>query len=57
VPSDRRGLRDSVTGRITRLGGTALVRSAPGEGTEVELALPRAATSGAARASERGSSA
>jgi signal transduction histidine kinase/phage shock protein PspC (stress-responsive transcriptional regulator) len=45
VPSDRRGLRDSVTGRITRLGGTALIRSAPGEGTEVELALPRVAIS------------
>jgi len=41
VPDDRRGLRDSVTGRVTRLGGTAEVRSAPGEGTEVELALPR----------------
>jgi signal transduction histidine kinase/phage shock protein PspC (stress-responsive transcriptional regulator) len=42
VPDDRRGLRDSVSGRLTRLGGTALVRSAPGEGTEVELMLPRA---------------
>ena len=41
VPGDRRGLRDSVTGRLTRLGGTAAVRSAPGEGTEVELCLPR----------------
>jgi signal transduction histidine kinase len=41
VPDDRRGLRDSVTGRVTRLGGTATVRSAPGEGTEVELVLPR----------------
>ncbi|WP_249933155.1 ATP-binding protein [Blastococcus sp. CCUG 61487] len=41
VPSDRRGLRDSVEGRITRLGGTADIRSAPGEGTEVELELPR----------------
>jgi signal transduction histidine kinase len=43
VPDDRRGLRDSVTGRLTRLGGTAEVRSAPGEGTEVELVLPRVA--------------
>jgi len=41
VPDDRRGLRDSVSGRLTRLGGTAVVRSAPGEGTEVELVLPR----------------
>jgi signal transduction histidine kinase len=44
VPDDRRGLRDSVTGRLTRLGGTATVRSAVGEGTEVELVLPRSAT-------------
>jgi signal transduction histidine kinase len=43
VPDDRRGLRDSVSGRLTRLGGTADVRSAPGEGTEVELVLPRTA--------------
>ena len=43
VPPDRRGLRDSVTGRLTRLGGTAEVRTAPGEGTEVELSLPRSA--------------
>ncbi len=41
VPPDRRGLRDSVTGRLTRIGGTATVRTAPGEGTEVELCLPR----------------
>jgi signal transduction histidine kinase/phage shock protein PspC (stress-responsive transcriptional regulator) len=43
VPDDRRGLRDSVTGRLARLGGTAEIRSAPGEGTEVELVLPRVA--------------
>ena len=41
VPADRRGLSDSVTGRLSRLGGTATVRTAPGEGTEVELVLPR----------------
>jgi signal transduction histidine kinase len=41
VPDDRRGLRDSVRGRLTRIGGTAEIRSTPGEGTEVELVLPR----------------
>ncbi|MCW2579140.1 MAG: Two-component signal transduction histidine kinase, partial [Blastococcus sp.] len=55
VPDDRRGLRDSVSGRLSRLGGTAEVRSAPGEGTEVELVLPRVAVSGAFRAGEPGS--
>ena len=44
VPDDRRGLRDSVSGRLARLGGTAEIRSAPGEGTEVELMLPRVAS-------------
>jgi signal transduction histidine kinase len=41
VPPDRRGLRDSVTGRLARWNGTAEIRSAHGEGTEVELSLPR----------------
>jgi signal transduction histidine kinase len=44
VPADRRGLRDSVVGRLQRVGGTAVVHSAPGQGTEVELTLPRRTT-------------
>lgn len=41
VPDDRRGLRDSVRGRMRRAGGDVAVRSAPGEGTEVTLTVPR----------------
>ncbi|PTL58742.1 ATP-binding protein [Paraconexibacter algicola] len=41
VPEDRRGLRESIVGRMARHGGRAVVRSAPGEGTEVELVLDR----------------
>ncbi|MEX0836192.1 MAG: PspC domain-containing protein [Nitriliruptor sp.] len=37
----RRGLRDSVIGRLERHGGRAEVWSTPGEGTEVELTVPR----------------
>jgi signal transduction histidine kinase len=43
VPADRRGLRGSITGRLERHGGHARVWSEPGEGTEVELCVPRAA--------------
>jgi len=42
VPSDRRGISDSILGRMQRAGGTATVTSAPGDGTEVELTLSRA---------------
>jgi signal transduction histidine kinase len=41
VPDDRRGVRDSIIGRMQRHGGTATVSSTPLEGTEVELALSR----------------
>ena len=41
VAPDRRGLSESVYGRMSRRGGTAVVRSVPGEGTEVELRLAR----------------
>jgi signal transduction histidine kinase len=40
VPADRRGLRESIVGRMQRHGGRATVTSRAGEGTEVELELP-----------------
>lgn len=40
VAEDRRGLSESIHGRMARAGGSASVRSAPGEGTEVELSVP-----------------
>jgi signal transduction histidine kinase len=41
VPADRRGLVESIEGRMERAGGRATVVSSPGDGTEVELRLPR----------------
>jgi signal transduction histidine kinase/phage shock protein PspC (stress-responsive transcriptional regulator) len=41
VPGDRRGVRESIVGRMERFGGRAEVRSRPGAGTEVELTMPR----------------
>jgi signal transduction histidine kinase len=41
VDSDRQGVRGSIIGRMQRHGGHANVRSSPGEGTEVELTMPR----------------
>lgn len=37
VPATRRGLRESVLGRLHRAGGTATITSAPGAGTVVRL--------------------
>jgi signal transduction histidine kinase/phage shock protein PspC (stress-responsive transcriptional regulator) len=39
IPGDRRGVRQSIIGRMQRYGGRAQIRSGPGEGTEVELAI------------------
>ena len=41
VSSDRRGLRDSIIGRLQRHGGQVTVTSALGEGTEVHLVINR----------------
>jgi signal transduction histidine kinase len=41
VPEDRMGVRGSIVDRMDRHGGTAEIRSTPGEGTEVRLRLPR----------------
>jgi signal transduction histidine kinase/phage shock protein PspC (stress-responsive transcriptional regulator) len=41
VPDDRHGIADSVIGRVARVGGTTDIRTAPGQGTEVRLSVPR----------------
>jgi signal transduction histidine kinase len=40
VPGDRHGIAESIRGRIQRLGGTAVVTSTVGVGTEVQLRVP-----------------
>jgi len=41
VASDRRGIAQSINGRMQRAGGRAVIRSAAGQGSEVELRMPR----------------
>jgi len=45
VNGDRRGISDSIVGRMRRHGGTAVVSSEVGEGTEVHLRIERERTS------------
>lgn len=40
--SGHRGIERSIVGRLDRVGGSARITSAPGEGTEVELTVPGA---------------
>jgi signal transduction histidine kinase len=42
MPRDRRGVRESIVGRMDRAGGRAEIRSSPDGGTEVGLAIERA---------------
>ncbi|HEY7136679.1 MAG TPA: PspC domain-containing protein [Acidimicrobiia bacterium] len=44
VGPDRHGLAESIRGRMERHHGSAVVRTAPGEGTEVQLSVPRTGT-------------
>jgi signal transduction histidine kinase len=41
IPPDRRGIRDSIRGRIERQGGTVTIGSETGAGTEVSMHMPR----------------
>jgi signal transduction histidine kinase/phage shock protein PspC (stress-responsive transcriptional regulator) len=40
IAVDRMGVRASIVARVERHGGTATIRSSPGEGTEVALRVP-----------------
>jgi signal transduction histidine kinase len=53
VAPDRHGLRDSILDRMRRHGGSAEVRSRPGEGTEVRLSQPLAAQPRGSDATDR----
>ena len=39
VPEDRQGIARSIRARVERFGGRAVIRSAPGEGAEVQLSM------------------
>jgi len=41
VPADRRGVRESIVGRMRRHGGAATIVAVPGSGTEVVLSIER----------------
>ena len=44
VAGDRKGITESIEGRMQRHGGTATILSDPDEGTEVQLVMPREAS-------------
>ncbi|MGH2697818.1 MAG: ATP-binding protein [Actinomycetota bacterium] len=43
IPPDRGGIAESIRARMERIGGDTEIISAPGEGTEIRLSLPRSA--------------
>lgn len=46
VPEDRRGVSGSIKGRVIRHGGSVDIKSAPGKGVDVRMAMPRAERGG-----------
>jgi signal transduction histidine kinase len=46
VAADRRGVRESIVGRMQRAGGRADIRSSPGGGTEVAIEIARGRANG-----------
>jgi signal transduction histidine kinase len=40
VAPDRQGIAQSIKARMARYGGAVVIRSVPGEGTEIELTMP-----------------
>lgn len=40
IAADRLGVRESIHGRMERVGGTAEIITAPGDGTEVRISVP-----------------
>jgi len=42
IPGDRRGVRESIIGRMERHGGRTKIHSQPGRGTEIELEIETA---------------
>jgi signal transduction histidine kinase len=43
IPSDRKGIAQSIRSRVVKAGGSVEVVSEPGEGTEVILRMPMGA--------------
>ncbi len=40
VPADRQGIAQSIRARMKRFGGSVVIRTEPGQGTEIELKMP-----------------
>ena len=54
VAEDRHGISESIVGRVERLGGSAVIRTKPGSGTEVAMTLCTSSGDAAARTPTQG---